>query len=459
MNKENCNLNIDYRRNSEDGTFKSAIVQNKYRDAQLANQMHKHTHSCFKYCNPGWGCIQCRHNYPYSNDGTTRVDVPVIICGHDRKKRRRVNVCPQRNNAWLNPTLFDPLLTLAHVGNHDCQYVSNTTGAAEYTGSYIGKQEKTDFKLVLNLIFKSLNAKRANNSDLHRLKCVGNAILDSTPVGSVEAMYVLLGLQFVKKSRSIENVNPLHNRFMTKSVELDINKLNAMDTEDEPVKKGLGSHYGKRRAYESLSKYMWETYGECHITLYTMLSNYTCTPVRNTNLIVPGKKSIPPPCLIKLDKSGTIMDDNVILGTSNQKFLVNGVIYIRRKKQAVVNMCPYIATNLTDATSCYSTLLLHVPWPREGEDFIIKDPSQAVSVLENLRKKDDGLPEYVRPFLERLEKSERLFSTTNHENRHDNDDGSECNDDDESVIMANYDREDSMVLDFDELDSTNVSIY
>ena len=453
-------MNIDYRRSFEDGTFKSSIIQNKVRDIQLASQMHKHTHSCFKYCTPGWGCVLCRHNYPYSNDGTTRVDVPVIISGHDRKKRRRVNVLPQRNNTWINPTFFDPLLTLAHVGNHDCQYISNTVGAAEYAASYIGKQEKPDFKLVCNLVYKSLNAQRANNSDLHRLKCVGKAILDSTPVGSVEAMYVLLGLQFVKKSRTIENVNALHRTSMSKAVELDINKVNAMDTDEEPVKKGLNSHYGKRKAYESLSKYMWNTYNECHITFYSMLANFTCTSVGKE---VPGKKTIPKPSLIKLNDSGNIVEDDEtissISSTSNQKFLVDGVIYTRRKKQAVINMCPYIAVNVNDPTSCYATLLLHVPWPVGGEDSIVNDPSEAVVALDNLRKKDFGLPKYVVPFLERVDKSQRLFAPNNHESRHDNDDSSEYNDDDESVIIGNPGQEDTVILNFEELDSTNVSIH
>ena len=431
---------------------------------QIASQMHKHTSSCFKYCTPGWGCLVCRHNYPYSNDGSTRVDEPVIICGHDRKKRRRVNVCPQRNNAWINATFFDPLLTLAHVGNHDCQYVSNTVGAAEYAASYVAKQERADFKLVCNLIYKSLNAQRAKNSDLHRLKCVGNAILDSTPVGSVEAMYVLLGLSFVKKSRTIENVNALHHSLMSKNVELDVTKLSAMNTDDEPVKKGLNSHFGKRQAYESLSKFMWDKYDECQITFYTMLENFTCTLAKTESSSVSGKKSIPPPSLLKLSESGNILDDtsNVtspnISNTSNQKFIVNGVIYTRRKKRAVITMCPYIATNLNDPTSCYATLLLHVPWPRGGQSSILSDPNEAVAVLQQLREDECGLPLYVRPFLERVDKSQRLFAPNSHENRHDNDDGSECNDDEESVIIGNPGQEDSVILNFEELDNTNVTI-
>ena len=69
-----------------------------------------------------------------------------------------------------------------------------------------------------------------------------------------------------------------------------------------------------------------------------------------------------------------------------------------------------------------------------------------------------GLPNYVRPFLERVEKSQRLFENNSPENRHDNDDGSECHDDDESVIIGNPGHEYTGVLDFDELDRTNVSL-
>ena len=122
-------------------------------------------------------------------------------------------------------------------------------------------------------------------------------------------------------------------------------------------------------------------------------------------------------------------------------------------------MCPYIAVNVNDPTSCYATLLLHVPWPVGGEDSIVKDPSEAVVALDNLRKKDFGLPKYVVPFLERVDKSQRLFAPNNHESRHDNDDSSEYNDDDESVIIGNPGQEDTVILNFEELDSTNVSIH
>lgn len=454
MDLERNEFTIDYRRDPKDGTFKSPIIQNRYRNFQLANQMHKHTHSCFKYCSHQ-DCLICRHDYPYKEDGITRQDEPVISCGHDRKKRRRINVKPQRNNAWINATFFDPLLTLAHIGNHDCQYISNTVGAAEYAASYIGKQEEADFKMVSNLIYRSLNAKRADNSDLHRLKCVGNAILDSTPIGSVEVMYALLGLQFVKKSRTIENVNALHRSVMSKPVELDGEKIEAMDIEDEPIKKGINSHFGKRDAYGKLSEYMWNTYGECHITFYKMIENYNCT------LQGDNKQSLPKPSLIKLDNSGSIIDDTAerepaTERTSNKRFLLDGIIFNRRKKKAVINLCPYVSTDLTNETSCYAILLLHVPWPLEGEKAIV-DQIKAVKYLCDLREKENGLPTYVKPLLDRVEKSERMFESNAHEEPHDNDDGHVNLDDDESIIIGDADRFENTDFDFDEFYHTSVS--
>lgn len=142
---------------------------------------------------------------------------PIIRRDRDKKSRVRVSVLPQRNNSNINGTLHCPLLAIAHGGNHDVQYISNTVGAAEYVASYASKAEEPDKKMMANIYSKKISYLVENNSsvtDRQRLYAVGSAILGSSPVGSVQACYSLLGLKSVKSSRVVVNLNPLHRKFL-----------------------------------------------------------------------------------------------------------------------------------------------------------------------------------------------------------------------------------------------------
>ena len=87
----------------------------------------------FKYCSLGMVFLSCRHNYFYPNDGTAGVDEIVILIFNPH----RVIVCPQDYLGWISATFFYPLITLAQFGNHDCEYICNTVGVAEYAASYM----------------------------------------------------------------------------------------------------------------------------------------------------------------------------------------------------------------------------------------------------------------------------------------------------------------------------------
>ena len=95
--------------------------------------MHKCKKSCFKYCKSN-GPFLCRHHFPYCQSSEN--SECVISQYHDSRQRRNIRAIPPRNNGNLNSTFFDPLLAIAHGGNHDCQYISNSMGAAEYAASY-----------------------------------------------------------------------------------------------------------------------------------------------------------------------------------------------------------------------------------------------------------------------------------------------------------------------------------
>ena len=128
-----------------------------------------------------------------------------------------MSVLLQRNNSNIHGTLQSPLLSIAHGGNHDIQYISNTVGAAEYVASYASKAEVPDKKLLANIYANKISYLLDNNSavsDRQRLYAVGSAILGSSPVGSIQACCSLLGLKAVTSSRMVVNLNPLHRKFI-----------------------------------------------------------------------------------------------------------------------------------------------------------------------------------------------------------------------------------------------------
>jgi hypothetical protein len=204
------NSTWDYTRN-EAGEFSDSNVQNQYRGLQIGNQFHDCCSTCYKYC---YGLEKsCRFGFPKPPDETMLE--PCIRKERDKKSRIKINVLPQRNNANLNGTVTDPLLVIAHGGNHDLQYIGNSVGAAEYVASYASKTEEPDKKLMGNLYAKKiayLESLSAHVTDREKLNAVGNAILGSSQVGSVQACYSLLGLKFVKSSRQVVNLNPLHRK-------------------------------------------------------------------------------------------------------------------------------------------------------------------------------------------------------------------------------------------------------
>lgn len=51
-------------------------------------------------------------------------------------------------------------------------------------------------------------------TDRERIYAVVSAILSSSPVGSLQACYFLLGLKVAKSSRIVMNLNPLPRKFI-----------------------------------------------------------------------------------------------------------------------------------------------------------------------------------------------------------------------------------------------------
>jgi hypothetical protein len=385
--------------------------------------MHRCTRSCFKYCHPGKP-LECRSHFPYDPEGPSNQNTPVIHAYHDAKCRRQVRVLPKRNNAYLNGTVISALLTLCIGGNHDLQYISNITGAAEYVASYTTKHDLPDFKLISNFLYKRL---QKAFTDQKRLQAVATSVLDSTTVGAMEAMYLLLDLDLVEKTREVDNINPLHRNQLSKNVEIDTIKLQNMDGEDKPYKAGLKSHSGKRQAYELLMKQQRTDWGNCHITFYALLANFTMAEF-NSNTKTQSKLSLPP--LLHIDEWGKIANTDI------DSFRIENIVFKKRKKNAVLNPCPYIPIDKLSDVSCYATLLLHVPWPPGGEADIAKSMSPVNRLKEAENNKE--LASYAEPLLKRIKRSHQLLEqqdTLAQENRqhHQDDDN---NDDDEEEMYC-----------------------
>ena len=366
--------------------------------------------------------MECRHHFPYDAEGPTAPHTPVIHSYHDSKCRRQINVLPQRNNAYINSTVKSPLLALAVAGNHDLQYISNQIGAAEYVASYATKHDLPDFKLISNFLYKRL---QKAFSDQKRLQAVATSVFDSTTVGSVEAIYLLLGIDLVDKSRDVDNINPLHRDKIRKAVEIDTEKLNQMDIEDKPYKFGIKSHLGKRSAYELLMQQQRDNFGDCHITLYTLLVNFVIDNYSPNSHA--GTEFVMPP-LLTIDGHGKVTN-------CLNAFRLKNIVFKKRQKNAVLNPCPYIPVNKLSDASCYATLLLHVPWPYEGESKIACENLTFVDQL-NVLQENKLLPAYVVPLLEKVEKSQNLF--VNSSNQMDNVCLTSSDDDDDEIIYCQH---------------------
>lgn len=233
-------------------------------------------------------CRRCRSGFPYSEaKGLTNELETSIVTDFDARKRQRTRGLPPRNNDHLNNTFLDPLLAIATGGNHDCQYIHNDVGAGEYTCAYISKHESADMlKKIRNFVYRHL-AKLANNqmsptisgfpvSDKQRLRAIADAVIESEPVGAVQACYILLRLELVTKSRTVSSINPLPLKDTNQKLTTNQQLLANMEPTKNVVERGLTSHEGKRKAYAALVKNQrrLQRRDRCDITLFSLLTSY-----------------------------------------------------------------------------------------------------------------------------------------------------------------------------------------
>ena len=380
------------------GDFASTTVQLRYRQLQIANQLHECCFTCWKYNK--FGDKSCRSHFPVQADprdgldglltcnlGDSWQNECTIVKDRDKKNRVRARVLPERNNAHLNGSYKNVLLFCAHGGNVDCKYISNAFGAGLYAADYASKNEAADKKTIRNLWGKKMASAAllsGNPTDQQQLKYVGQAIAASNKVGAVQACYILLNQPLVKSSRVVESVNPLLREHVNRKIQLPNSKITKsvvlVDDEneeeedvdegsdqDEPLKSndtvltnGISSHLGRRDAFEQLTQRQYTLYGCCEVTFFSMLTYYTFSISKRKKL-----QTEDIPYLVIDPETGSLSCRDLPKLIS---LVVGKYLFCPLKRPKVINMSPYIAINNRDEQSAFATLLLHTSWPRTSSD-------------------------------------------------------------------------------------------
>ena len=73
-------------------------------------------------------------------------------------------------------------------------------------------------------------------------------------------------------------------------------------------------------------------------------------------------------------------------------------MYILKKRPIVINLSPHIPYDLTNEISCHSILLMHNPWPVQGEVALVL--SEAIASVKNLLT-NDMFPNYIKETLDK----------------------------------------------------------
>jgi hypothetical protein len=229
-----------------------------YRNVQLGKFLHRCTKCCWKY-NRFKNDKTCRFSFPKElGEIASPESVTITDCRVGKRGKIRTRVEPKRNNIHLNACVRSPLFHLAHAGNYDVQFISDTRGAAEYSASYSLKPEQPDSKLMHQildrLLSKSVTSECTQETLRNKLKCVGIAMLSSATITATQACYFLLGLPYVEASRNFISINTLPYSCLTMSLITNIDELRTMSPDATIIREpGLNSQIGYRRAYAALA--------------------------------------------------------------------------------------------------------------------------------------------------------------------------------------------------------------
>jgi len=484
------NSKLNYNRHNKSLKFKCKNVKHRYRNWQIANQMHMCCYTCFKYNNKNNAQRfhnapkVCRFDLPYDIDKYNPKNTTIKI-DKDNKYRKRVKAMPPRNNANINNCYVNPLISLAHNGNCDLQYINNEYGACEYAASYSSKADEPDEKTMVQLFIRKViqdlkrdctNMEEILLTDRKTLLAVAQAMQESMQIGSVQACAFIIKSKFVESSCNVMNINTLPQNQIIQLItpsDKDDNKINnTKDKSKSVIYKGPKSQIGRRIAYTEICDIQLTKFNYCYPTLFSILSCYNIEKIDDPSI---SKKLLEKtPFLIDFEKPLTISDETGLINNKDSKynkFKTTNFIFTKYRKCWIINLSPKIPIDYSDNRSLYSTLILHCPYPKGGEDNFIKD-NQSILETYNIIKTNNLIPKYVYKLHKKVQDSEIILSNNvdlsnvfinnldynnNNDNNNNNNDNDNNNDYD-NIEQNDIDNDIDQLIDNSDINNNNNNI-
>lgn len=166
---------------------------------------------------------------------------------------------------------------------------------------YVSKSEEPDSRLMCNILAKSLTYEGMTPSRRDILRKLITSMLSATVLGATQAVWCLLKLPFVRKSRNVLHVNTMPRGQVAQKF-LNLKKLKSKMNEhggDSSALEDAGptSHLGRRNAYMALLKEQAlctslfkssEEFDpkEFEVSFHALLTGYKIT--KNPDMLTPG---------------------------------------------------------------------------------------------------------------------------------------------------------------------------
>ena len=264
---------------------KPKVESNEEMSALVANQIHRHSHTCRKGRK-----FQCRFGFPKPPMENTVILEPLpvdmdenkktvhrkaykviqeelkamgtgeeiafreflarlkLTCGEYilaiRSSLKSATIFLKRTPSEIRVNAYNPGLIKAWRANMDIQFVTNVFACAMYIAAYVTKAQRGMSELLRKAADE---ASLTDGSNIRQqLRAVGNKFLNAVEISAQEACYILLQLCMRKSSRQVIFVNtnlPEDRVFLLKPQSV----IENMDDDDENVEsRGLITRYEER---------------------------------------------------------------------------------------------------------------------------------------------------------------------------------------------------------------------
>jgi hypothetical protein len=190
----------------------------------------------------------------------------------------------------------------------------------------------------------------------------------------MQAMMGILRIPFVQCPRLTVRLNTEHIDKVTRKIK-NKSELRRMEPTESAIDDGPETQLGRRFVYHELVKHQRSNFDDCKVTFFHVTAYYRV--VRKTPTTPDtGKTSVK-----DLQQLLEMNDDGSPDVTSPSKFKLPGTDLVfsvlteptmyqsvyKNSRPKVIELFPYIPVDPRNEGFCYSALLLHTPWPFEGE--------------------------------------------------------------------------------------------